>query len=382
MTPAEVAKARAAGPVTAESEREGKVESPCVPRSRCGSCDRRRAGGGGDPGRVGSRGGAAPRRGRAAAAGDWLASPRGAIARSTGSRCAGPIATRWSASSWPVDVPAFELARFPVTNAEYLAFVTAHPKWRRSRVSKLFADASYLRHWRGDLDPGPRAPARSPVVHVSWFAARAYAAAHGLPPADGGRMGVRGRRRRDAPRRVARSGVPRPDPHFRLAADARRPSRRWAGASATCGASRTCTAWSGSGRSTSTRRWSRASRAATPRSSARCTAASGASNAGDFADYAAFMRFAYRASLEAKLHDREPGIPLRAGRGAARGGIDDERTCERPCAGRPPSRRRLVLGARGRLREAGESGRGARGVELRRRPPPRTRARCTNWTST
>ena len=75
-----------------------------------------------------------------------------------------------------VPVAAFRLAVAPVTNAEFLAFVRDNPKWQRSRVAPLFADASYLEHWAGDLELGPRAPADAPVVHVSWFAARAYAA--------------------------------------------------------------------------------------------------------------------------------------------------------------------------------------------------------------
>ncbi len=60
-----------------------------------------------------------------------------------------------------------------VTNAEFLAFVTARPEWRRSRVNRLFADAGYLRHWAGDTELGPLAPPDAPVTHVSWFAARA-----------------------------------------------------------------------------------------------------------------------------------------------------------------------------------------------------------------
>ncbi len=75
-----------------------------------------------------------------------------------------------------VPVAAFRLDVTPVTNAQFLAFVRAHPKWQRSRVSPLFADASYLETWAGDLELGPRAPADAPVVRVSWFAARAYAA--------------------------------------------------------------------------------------------------------------------------------------------------------------------------------------------------------------
>mgnify|MGYP001480117623 CR=1 FL=1 len=74
-----------------------------------------------------------------------------------------------------VPVAAFRLDARPVTNAEFLAFVRAEPKWKRSRVSPLFADPGYLGDWAGDLEPGPRAPAEAPVVRVSWFAARAFA---------------------------------------------------------------------------------------------------------------------------------------------------------------------------------------------------------------
>jgi len=74
-----------------------------------------------------------------------------------------------------VAVPAFRLDERAVSNADYVAFVTANPKWRRSQVSRLFADESYLQHWATDLEPGPAAPPGAPVVRVSWFAARAYA---------------------------------------------------------------------------------------------------------------------------------------------------------------------------------------------------------------
>lgn len=81
-------------------------------------------------------------------------------------------------SRGPVRVHAFYLDASAVTNAAYVAFVTAKPRWRRSHVSQLFADGSYLRHWHDDLQPAPAgegaAMLQSPVTHVSWFAARAY----------------------------------------------------------------------------------------------------------------------------------------------------------------------------------------------------------------
>jgi sulfatase modifying factor 1 len=79
-----------------------------------------------------------------------------------------------------VPVAAFWLQVRPVTNGEYLEFVRANPRWRRSQVSPLFADAGYLGEWAGDLELGNAAPGGSPVLRVSWFAARAYARWKGL----------------------------------------------------------------------------------------------------------------------------------------------------------------------------------------------------------
>ncbi len=76
-------------------------------------------------------------------------------------------------------VRAFRLDVHPVTNREFLTFVRENPQWRRSRVAPLFADEQYLAHWQGDLEPGPQAPLNAPVVRVSWFAARAFAASRG-----------------------------------------------------------------------------------------------------------------------------------------------------------------------------------------------------------
>lgn len=62
-----------------------------------------------------------------------------------------------------------------VTNAEFLDFVKANPKWSRAQVKRLFADQDYLSHWRTDfVDQNNSQQGNAPVVNVSWFAANAY----------------------------------------------------------------------------------------------------------------------------------------------------------------------------------------------------------------
>ncbi|MDF1838040.1 MAG: formylglycine-generating enzyme family protein [Planctomycetota bacterium] len=73
-----------------------------------------------------------------------------------------------------VIVPAFQLEATPVTNAQFLAFVWDQPKWRRGQVKSLFADANYLIHWPSELEL-PESMLQAPVTNISWFAARAYA---------------------------------------------------------------------------------------------------------------------------------------------------------------------------------------------------------------
>ncbi|MDG0816906.1 formylglycine-generating enzyme family protein [Bdellovibrio svalbardensis] len=73
-----------------------------------------------------------------------------------------------------IAVASFQIDEHAVTNREYLEFVKAVPEWRKSRVKKIFADASYLNYWKRDDDFGKVALPQSPAVQVSWYAARAY----------------------------------------------------------------------------------------------------------------------------------------------------------------------------------------------------------------
>jgi formylglycine-generating enzyme required for sulfatase activity len=79
----------------------------------------------------------------------------------------------------PVDVAAFDMDEEPVTNAQYLAFVTAHARWQRTRAPRLFVDPQYLSQWTGDTELGPAARPTQPVTFVSWYASRAYCQAQG-----------------------------------------------------------------------------------------------------------------------------------------------------------------------------------------------------------
>lgn len=205
------------------------------------------------------------------------------------------------------DVGAFLLDQHAVTNDDFLAFVRAHPEWRRSRVSRLFADASYLHHWRGDLDPGPQAPGRSPVVYVSWFAARAYAAAQGgrLPTvAEWERVAAADETRRDATRDArfltrVREFYARPAPAVLPAVG-----------------STYRDVWGIDDMHGLIWEWTLDFNSALVSGESRADGSldrslfcgAGASGAADFADYAAFMRFAYRASLEARYTTAQLGF--------------------------------------------------------------------------
>lgn len=81
-----------------------------------------------------------------------------------------------SKDSGSIIVKPFYIDVHAVTNAEFLQFVKANPKWSKSKVSRLFAEADYLKQWAGDVDLGKDSALvkNSPVTNISWFAAEAY----------------------------------------------------------------------------------------------------------------------------------------------------------------------------------------------------------------
>ncbi|WP_306772169.1 MULTISPECIES: formylglycine-generating enzyme family protein [Polaribacter] len=88
--------------------------------------------------------------------------------------------------SMKVEIDNFLMDVYPVTNKDYVAFVKKYPKWQKSKVIKLFADASYLRDWKSDTLLGENKKENSPITQVSWFAAKEYCECQGkrLPTVD------------------------------------------------------------------------------------------------------------------------------------------------------------------------------------------------------
>ncbi|MDE0481857.1 MAG: SUMF1/EgtB/PvdO family nonheme iron enzyme [Candidatus Poribacteria bacterium] len=70
-----------------------------------------------------------------------------------------------------VYLDAFYMDKYPVTNAQYQAFVEANSEWSKDHVSDR--NGSYLKFWNRNSYPSGRA--KHPVVNVSWHAAMAYA---------------------------------------------------------------------------------------------------------------------------------------------------------------------------------------------------------------
>lgn len=90
---------------------------------------------------------------------------------------AGSYTPLYTTDGADVDVPSFRLDRHQVTRGEYEVFVRSNPRWRSDRVKPVFADARYLAGWAAPTEQGGNPDA--PVTNVSWFAARAYCQAQG-----------------------------------------------------------------------------------------------------------------------------------------------------------------------------------------------------------
>jgi formylglycine-generating enzyme required for sulfatase activity len=73
-------------------------------------------------------------------------------------------------------VKSFSIDVTPVTNQQYSQFIAANSSWQPQTIPQIFAESQYLQHWINDGDktlPSDK-QLNSPVINVSWFAAQAY----------------------------------------------------------------------------------------------------------------------------------------------------------------------------------------------------------------
>jgi sulfatase modifying factor 1 len=73
-----------------------------------------------------------------------------------------------------VEVKSFYIDERAVTNSDYSSFVKKNSKWKKGNAASLFVDQDYLKNWSAAEQIGNKKLEQSPVVHVSWFAAKAY----------------------------------------------------------------------------------------------------------------------------------------------------------------------------------------------------------------
>lgn len=80
--------------------------------------------------------------------------------------------------STPVFVGSFFIDKYPVTNKDFVEFVKKNPQWDSQKIKALFADKSYLKHWK-ENNLNDELFLKAPVTNVSWFAAKAYCECQG-----------------------------------------------------------------------------------------------------------------------------------------------------------------------------------------------------------
>ena len=82
-----------------------------------------------------------------------------------------------------ITVHTFKIDKYPVTNQDFHTFVLAKPEWSKQQVLALFADRNYLKHWEASADHVASQPSgvqlHKPVVNISWFAANDFCLAQG-----------------------------------------------------------------------------------------------------------------------------------------------------------------------------------------------------------
>ena len=75
-----------------------------------------------------------------------------------------------------IEVGDFYIDKLPVTNREFFLFVEKHPRWSQSKIPSIFTEKRYLQDWikTDNLSQPATETLEQPVTSVSWFAAQAY----------------------------------------------------------------------------------------------------------------------------------------------------------------------------------------------------------------
>ena len=71
-------------------------------------------------------------------------------------------------------VEKFYLDTAPVTNRQFYEFISNNSEWNKQSIRKVFTDAHYLDHWNTGNGKPNSEDLDKPVVNVSWFGAYAY----------------------------------------------------------------------------------------------------------------------------------------------------------------------------------------------------------------
>lgn len=91
----------------------------------------------------------------------------------------GIFAPQFGGNTSDVAIASFMLDIYPVSNADYIQFLKENPKWRKSKIIKLFADEHYLEQFQDDLTLNKGESLDDAVTNVSWYAAKEYCKCQG-----------------------------------------------------------------------------------------------------------------------------------------------------------------------------------------------------------
>ena len=80
-----------------------------------------------------------------------------------------------------IQVDAFSIDKYPVSNNSFNEFISLNPKYVKSKIISLFADQRNLKHWTSDQlnEQALKAIGLHPVTNVSWFVAKKYCQSKG-----------------------------------------------------------------------------------------------------------------------------------------------------------------------------------------------------------